>query len=59
MLECGNRPFENSEYFYKICTKKHKNDKVEIEKNIIDILTLVDEEKGTGSATVIAWSFYN
>lgn len=59
VLECGERPFENSKFLYDVLTNRRENEEVYIRKNIFDLLTRVHEERGWDSATIVGWSFFN
>ncbi|MTI47877.1 MAG: protein phosphatase 2C domain-containing protein [Firmicutes bacterium] len=59
VLECGERPFENSKLIYDVLTKSEDNGKVNIKSNIFNLLNRVNEEKGRDSATTIGWAYYN
>ena len=59
VLECGDRPFENSKLLYDVLTNLDESGEVNIKNNIFDLLTRVDKEMGWDSATTIGWSYYN
>jgi len=59
VLECGKRPFENSQYLYETLTSKEFTKTSDIKENILKVLNVVHQEKGRDSATIVGWSCVN
>ncbi len=59
LLECGSRPFENSEFLYESLSRKNTDGQVGIKSNVLEVLKRVDQEKGKDSATMVYWSYDN
>jgi hypothetical protein len=57
LLECGDRPFEDSRYLYDRVAGKPVNHDHSQEGRIGQLLERVHSEKGRDSATVIYWSY--
>jgi len=54
VLECGERPFENTKQLYEMLTAE-----VDIPKNMLKVLKEVHKQKGRDSATIIGWTYFN
>jgi len=59
VLECGDRPFENSVYLYETLTNREFSKPTDIKENMLAVLNRVHEEKGRDSATIIGWYCIN
>jgi serine/threonine protein phosphatase PrpC len=54
VLECGDRPFEDSRQLCKVLTES-----IEISQNMSNAFKEVHKQKGRDSATIIGWSYFN
>ncbi|MEG2290366.1 MAG: PP2C family serine/threonine-protein phosphatase [Clostridium sp.] len=54
VLECGDRPFENSNHLCKILTSD-----INMSENILKVFKEVERQKGRDSSTIVGWSYFN
>jgi serine/threonine protein phosphatase PrpC len=54
ILECGDRPFEDSKQLYELLTSD-----INISENMSKVFEEVHKQKGRDSATIIGWSYFN
>jgi len=57
VLECGERPFENSAYLYSMLAETEENK--DIKTKIYNVLGVVNQEGGEDNATIIGWKYIN